>query len=227
LEVGYSIARAAVQLDIADILIRQRKYDEALEILKVLQASQDQLFKSTVFQRMALISEMKEKYDEALEILETKVLPIAEKLGNLENKYSSYFHIANIYRSKGEYDEALEILETKVLPIAAKDLANPSAVAETLYGLANVFYDRGEYDDYDKALEFLDKRLSYEEQTGNQPGIGITLASKGKVLIKKSRYEDALQSTLRAYIILKRTNLTRDATEALNNLHSIQKNLDY
>jgi tetratricopeptide (TPR) repeat protein len=75
--------KAAVQLNIADIHIRQRKYDEALEILyKVLPASHDQLFKSTVFQRMAVISEVKEKYDEALGILETKVLPIAKDLGN-------------------------------------------------------------------------------------------------------------------------------------------------
>lgn len=215
--------KAAVLLGIADIHIRQREYDKALGNLNgILQipGKLNHLLKSTVFQRKAIINEEKTDYNEALEIFKGLIEDTSTRSDIL---YSSYYHIANIYRIEKKYDEALEIFKDKALPMA-EGLGNLGAIAETFHGLANVYYDIGEYD---KSLEFFNKRLSLEEQIGNQPGLGITLANIGKVLIKQDRYENALSPILRAYVILMRADLKRDAEQALDILHSIQKTLDY
>lgn len=140
LETDFVIKREGVLNEIGITFKKQKKYTEAIEILK----EAIELGNIQSYNELAIIYKEKKEYNSAIDLLEQAI-----ELGNIQ----SYNELAIIHKEKKEYDRAIQILEEAL----KKEPKNVRILNE----LAIIYKEKKAYD---SAIDVLNKALGEEPQ---------------------------------------------------------------
>ena len=136
---------AADALALAEMLKDQGDLDRALDAAREALAGKPWERAAAGF-LIARIFEVRGDLDEALRVLQTDVLPVFEKLGDIRSRAVTMGKIADIFQARGQFDEALRIVREELLP-AFEKLGDIRERAVTMGRIADIFQARGQLDE--------------------------------------------------------------------------------
>lgn len=137
-----------------------------------------------------------DRLDEAAALIQT-----TEKLAETSGKV-----LAHVLNNKGilltrqhRYDEAETILMQALETTASKNVHTYATVCSAL---GNLMVEKAEYD---RALTFYEKAISFDRQSEFHPGLADNLNDVGRVYLKQNKYDQAVayfQRSIKIYALL-------------------------
>ncbi|MCI5191253.1 MAG: hypothetical protein D3905_16010, partial [Candidatus Electrothrix sp. AS4_5] len=215
-------ACASVRHDLAELLARQGKSEQALKIFReqVLPVDErlgDVRSKAVTMGQIADIFQARGELDKALEIRQQEELPVYERLFDMRSKIITKRKIADILICRGQLDEALKILQEDCIP-PMKEIGAVKDVAVFQSRLADIFHARGELD---KALEIRqEEELPVYERLGDVYSLLIGRANLALLLHERDAEanKEKIEKLLRpALADAKRLKLPNE-TEGIKNI---------
>lgn len=130
------------------------------------------------------------RLEEASEMLQSQVIPVFDRLGDLGQRAMAMGCLGGILFMRGQADETLRICEEEQLP-TYKKLGNAKACAATLGQIAGLREARGEWDE---ALRIRrQEELPLHEQLGDVRARAVTLGKMADVLEKRGEFDESLR----------------------------------
>ncbi|WP_353273619.1 tetratricopeptide repeat protein [Wolbachia endosymbiont (group A) of Agelastica alni] len=188
-----------VQNDIAGVLGRQGKYDEALKIYddvykkQVKNLGSDHLDTLSTKSNMALVLDKQGKHNEALKIYNEVYEKLIEKFSpDHRDVLTVLNNIALVFDNQGEYNKALRIYNEVYKKQVDKLGPDHPNTLTTLNNIALVLKDQGEYDEalkiYNDVYEKRVKKLG-----SDHPDTLISWSGVASVLDSQGEYKEALR----------------------------------
>ncbi|MCI5161673.1 MAG: tetratricopeptide repeat protein, partial [Candidatus Electrothrix sp. AX5] len=194
-ELDNAESSANTRLVLADLLIAQGNYDQAINLLKeqvmpVFQRLKKEAEHALTLGKIADILEESGELDEALEIRKKKELPVYKRLKLESPKVRVMGKIADILVARGEYNKALRIWRQECLPIYER-LGDVREAAITQGRIADVYEFRGQLE---KSLTIRRKEeLPIYKKLGDVREEAVTLGKIAGILQMLGELDKALE----------------------------------
>jgi tetratricopeptide (TPR) repeat protein len=188
----------------ADRLVLRGNLDQAERLFKqtaeFAAAAGNEISATTARGRIADIFRSRGDLDEALRILREEMLPVFERLGDVQKRAVVMGRIADILESRGDVDEALRIRQEDMLPVFER-LGEVRERTATLGAIAQTLHHRG---DLDEARKLQSERLKVNRQLGDADGIANALWDLAKLDLEQKKFKNAAPRLAESYRIVLR-----------------------
>jgi len=165
LKLGSGQKLVSAYLDLIDMLVQAKKFDEAEKVCKEILEARDssKAMKRLALRQMAEVLTKMGKVDQALKLIERQIKLTDDRLGQdddaVEERIRLRFLKGRVLREAGKYEESARTWED-LLDLLAKDKElnekGKEALADTIrYGLSGVYVDLKQIDKASKYLEAL------------------------------------------------------------------------
>ncbi|MFX1567959.1 MAG: tetratricopeptide repeat protein [Promethearchaeota archaeon] len=192
-EEKYNIWKAIALNDIAEVLINQGKYSEALKKLEdafeLPTISSNLSLKSTIFNNMALAYTAIKDYPAAI-IRYKESINIDKRLGDLKKQISHYNNLGDLYSNQEQYSEALKHYFEGLKITEKLGLLKPKGII--LNNIGNIYAASRNYTEAKKSME---EALKISEQLGN-PSLKIACLAN---LARINEYQGNFQKAVDLY----------------------------
>ena len=226
-ESGERLEECTLSIDLAGMLLLQRKYAQAKQISgKALLISKEighREVEGWCYRNLGAVYLSAGEYEEARKHLH-KSLAINKEIGDRNGEASCYAGIGNVYQSVGKYEKAREQLE-KSLAIN-QEIGDKHGEASCYRELGKVYQSLAEYE---KAREHLEKSLSINKETGDihcehcEANCYITL---GNVYRSVGEYEKARDYLEKSLFINKKIGDLHGEASCYASLGNIYRSVD-
>lgn len=200
----------------AQALQVQRKYQQALELLRLAQQIAEQISArpemARVMRGLGVIHFSLGNYSEALEYF-LQSLTLYESLGDKVAIADSLNNIASVHLNSGNYSNASEYYQKSLALQEAPEDKGMTARSLSGVGLAHFFQGN-----YTLALEYFRQSLAIRESQGDKNGIAYTLFYIGEVYLKQSDYNQALECFRKGQAISESLGNKSGIAHALNDI---------
>jgi tetratricopeptide (TPR) repeat protein len=191
-KMGDEHAVATSLANIADILTRQGKYEEALNIqkeeLSIHQKFNDHSALARCLGNIATNYSYLKLFDFAQSMFQKQVLPIFQELKDDRSIAVTQGKIAQILCEKGQLTEALQVLQKDVLPIFRK-LSDINSVAITYGQIADIFCAQGQFSEAMHIRQ--EQELPVYRKLGDAHLVAITQGDIAAILQATGQYAEA------------------------------------
>ncbi|MFX1365982.1 MAG: tetratricopeptide repeat protein [Promethearchaeota archaeon] len=190
-EGGYNIWIAIALNDIAEVLIDQGKYSEALKNLEeaydIPTISSELSLKSSIFNNMALAYTKIKDYPAAM-IKYKESLDIDKRVGDLKKQASCHNNLGDLYSKQQQYSEALKHYNEGLEIIEKLGLLKPKGII--LNNIANIYAASRNYKEAKKSTE---EALKISEQLGVPSLKIVCLANLARINESQGKFQEAVE----------------------------------
>ena len=152
------------------------------------------------------------QYDKASEYY-SRLLAIAEEIGDPQGVASSLNHLATAYVNLGQYNKAIGY-HSRSLAIKT-DIGNQLGVVSSLNNLGNAYESLGQYDE---AIDYHSRSLAIAGEIGNQQAVASSLNKIGNAYVNLGQYDKAIGYYSRSLAILEEIGNQQGVASSLSSL---------
>ena len=197
---------AFIDYEIADVLAKLSKYDEALPFYKysafISAQSADTVALAKAYNRIGVCYKHLGIYSEALQALNTSYLYYLA-LNDTVGLGSTKLNLGNVFKNIGHTDRAKDAYhEALNIYILAGEL---NGIGNCYNNLGNVFKNEG---NLDSAQYYMNQTILIRKITGDQKGLSYIFHNLANLAIKMDKLDDAIAYTDSALIIKSERNDT-------------------
>ncbi|MDL2321575.1 hypothetical protein LJC47_04455 [Desulfosarcina sp. OttesenSCG-928-B08] len=169
---------------------KEDRYQRLFEIDQMLENTMPDTIRFTLFIEKAELLQELGLWDETLCLLTEEVLPLCERLDDVQSKAATQGKIADIRYRRGELDEALRIRIEEELPVYER-LGDVRSKAVTQGKIADILYRRGELDE---ALRIrIEEELPVYERLGDVRSKAVTQGQIADIRYRRGELDEALR----------------------------------